>query len=212
MFTHRIFVCFVNLIILLNIICLILYLGPSLLLVLVLLMGFNILFFRHLLITKREIGKFKHSIIDESYSAVAELVNGIATLRHQADLPYFVQKQIDFVKDYAVYILNERYSLHAMKMVSELSTLVMTFWVMNYAVNNKELFFGYEIPVLFTAIFYCVKLAGLIHLIAEDMSEIDNLLQVNIVPSMGILDLPQEPSDPGLYKPDSWPRDNSLVF
>lgn len=37
---------------------------------------------------------------------MAELVNGISTLRHQADLPYFIQKQIDFVKDYTVYTLN----------------------------------------------------------------------------------------------------------
>ena len=93
-------------IVLFNVICLVLYLGPSLFLILVLLMSFNVLFFRHLLTTKRQILKFKHKITNESYSAVAELVNGISTLRHQADLPNFIQKQIDYVKDYAVYTVN----------------------------------------------------------------------------------------------------------
>lgn len=53
MLSHRALLSYLNIIVLLNTICLLLYLGPQLLLVLVLLMGFNVLFFRHLLITKR---------------------------------------------------------------------------------------------------------------------------------------------------------------
>lgn len=99
-----------------------------------------------------------------------------------------------------------------MKMVSELNTLIMTFWVMNYAVNNKELFFGYEIPILFTAIYYCVRLSGLVYLIVEDLSEIDNIIQVNILPSMEIVEFPQEPSEHRLHKPEAWPKNNILSF
>ena len=88
--------------------------------------------------------------------------------------------------------MNERFSLHAMKMVSELSTLVMTFWVMRYAVVNRDEVFLEDLPVLFTAIFYCVRLAGLMHLIVDDIGEIDNLLQTNIIPTINIIELPQE--------------------
>jgi hypothetical protein len=74
-----------------------------------------------------------------------------------------------------------------MKMISELSTIIMTFWVMNYAIHNKGQFFGHEIPILFTTIFYCVRLAGLVYLIVEDLSEIDILLQSNVIPSIKII-------------------------
>ena len=53
MLSHRGLLSYLNIVVLLNVMCLILYLSPSLLLVLILLMAFNILFFRHLLITKR---------------------------------------------------------------------------------------------------------------------------------------------------------------
>lgn len=82
----------------------------------------------------------------------------------------FVDKKIETVKDYAVSVLNERYSLHAMKIVSEISTLIMTFWVMNFAVGNRDVVDVDQLPVIFAAILYCVKLSGLLYLIVEDIS------------------------------------------
>ena len=61
MLTHRGFFSFSNLIVLLNTIGLILYLGLSSLVVLTILMIFNVLFFRHLLITQREVAVLKNS-------------------------------------------------------------------------------------------------------------------------------------------------------
>ena len=104
--------------------------------------------------------------------------------------------------DYAVYIQNERFAWHAVKMVSEVTTLAITYWTMSFAASKRTGMTQHNLVGLFVALSYCLKLSGLINYVVEEVVEIQAGMRKNVEKVFSLIEhpTPQE-QETGSCKP-----------
>ena len=72
-------------------------------------------------------------------------------------------------------------------MVGEITTMMITYWTMQFAVGKRAGLTKQNVLFLFVAITYCLKLSGLIYYIVEELMEVELAVRKTITKVLSVV-------------------------
>lgn len=114
----------------------------------------------------------QHSSFSSSIlSSVEQVFDGIETHRFYGNPEKFVEEQLHNFYNYAVYRNEERQGFHLISFVSQMSSMLLVWYIAYHAINTKSILSAASVVYLGTSISYSIKVSQILSNINREVIE-----------------------------------------